>query len=160
MLNQADITATIKSIPWFLELKPESIQHLAAITDVLSFQTDEIIFSEGEKHNYLYVVLEGKVCIESLIPGHGSLPIFTAESLDVVGWSSLTPVIRQKTGTAHVLAPTTLLAFEAGSLMKLCKVDRDLGFVIMCRVANVVASRLLTHRLQLLALIAQMDHQS
>jgi CRP/FNR family cyclic AMP-dependent transcriptional regulator len=153
MLNQADITTTIKSIPWFLELNPASLQRLATVSDVRSYKNGEVIFNEGEQHPVLYVVLEGKVRLESFIPGHGTLPIFTAESLDVIGWSSMTPVVRQKTSTARVLAPTTLLAFETDPLMELCETDCELGFVIMRRLANIVASRFLTHRLQLLELL-------
>jgi CRP-like cAMP-binding protein len=116
-----------------------------------------VIFSEGEQHPYLYIILEGKVCVESYIPGYGSMPIFSAESLDVIGWSSLTPVVRQKTGTARVLEPTRLLMFKADLLMELCESDCDLGFIIMCRLANIVASRLLTHRLHLLELLSVKD---
>lgn len=154
MLNQADITTTIKSIPWFLDLSPESVQRLTSIADVRAYEKGDVLFSEGEQHPNLYIVLDGKVRLESYVPGHGSLPMFTAESLDVVGWSSMTPVVRQKTSTARVLAPTKLLTFDAESLMELCEEDCDLGFIIMRRLANVVASRLLTQRLHLLELIS------
>jgi CRP/FNR family transcriptional regulator, cyclic AMP receptor protein len=154
MLNQADITSTIKSIPWFLELNPASVQRLTTVSNIRSFETGDVIFSEGEQHPFLYVVLEGKVRLESFIPGRGTLPIFTAESLDVIGWSSMTPVVRQKTSTAQVLEPTTMLALDADTLMELCESDCDLGFVIMRRLANIVASRLLTHRLHLLELLS------
>ena len=154
MLNQADVTTTIKTIPWFLDLSPESIQRLSGIADLRSFEDGEVIFNEGDQHPYLYVVLEGKVCLESFVPGRGSLPIFTAESLDVVGWSSLTPVVRQKTSTARVKGRTLLLSFNANNLMSICEKDCDLGFVIMRRLANIIASRLLTHRLHLLGLIS------
>lgn len=154
MLNQADITTTIKTIPWFLDLSPESLQRLTAIADIQSYTVGDVIFSEGEQHPFLYVLLDGKVRLESFVPGHGMLPIFTAESLDVIGWSSLTPVVRQKTGTARVIEPTRLLTFHADTLMELCETDCDLGFVIMRRLANIVASRLLTHRLHLLGLIS------
>lgn len=153
MLNQAELTSAIKSIPWFLELNSENLQRLTSIADVRSYQTDEVLFSEGEQHGNLYIVIEGKVQIESFVPGYGSLPIFTAESLDVVGWSSLTPVVRQKTGTARVTETAKLLVFDAEQLMELCEEDCDLGFLIMRRLTNIVASRLLTHRLHLLELI-------
>ncbi len=153
MLNQAEITATIKSIPWFLDLTSENIQRLASLAVIQSYKSDDVIFTEGEKHPYLYILLEGKVSLESLVPGHGSMPIYVAESLDVIGWSSLTPVVRQKTSTARVLADARLLAFEAEMLMSLCEEDCDLGFIIMRRLANIVASRLLTHRLHLLGII-------
>jgi len=160
MLNLTDISNTIKSIPWFLELKPGSIQRLSSIAEIMTYQTDEIIFSEGEKHDYFYILLEGKVSVSGYVPGHGSMPIFTAESLDVLGSSSLTPVIRQQTGTALVIKPTTVLAFKSKSLMALCESDHDLGFIIMRRLANIVASRMLTHRLHLLELITDQQHKS
>lgn len=154
MLNQADVTNAIKNIPWFFELKPESVQRLTSIAEIRTFDANEVIFAEGEQHPFLYVVLEGKVCLESFVPGRGSLPIFTAESLDVIGWSSMTPVVRQKTSTARALEPVTMLAFGAEDLMELCETDCDLGFIIMRRLSNVVASRFLTHRLHLLELIS------
>lgn len=154
MLKQAEITTAIKSIPWFLDLSPESIQRLSSTANVLSFDSGTILFTEGEQHPYFYIILEGKVRLESFVPGRGSLPILTAESLDVISWSSLTPVVRQKTSTARVIAPTRLLAFHADSLMACCEADCDLGFVIMRRLANIVASRLLTHRLHLLEIIS------
>jgi len=157
MLNQAEITTTLKSIPWFLELSTESIHRLSAIADIVSFEADEVIFIEGEKNLSLYVVLEGKVCLESYVPGYGPMPIFTAESLEVIGWSSMTPVVRQNTGTARILEPTKMIAFRADDLMELCERDCDLGFVIMRRLANVVASRLLTHRLQLFELLSKQN---
>lgn len=154
MLNQVDITATMKSIPWFLDLSTESLQRLTEIANFRFFDAGEKIFSEGEKNPYLYVILEGKVRLESYVPGRGSLPYLTAESLDVIGWSSLTPVVRQKTGTAVAIEPTRLLSFHADELMDLCERDCDLGFVIMRRLANIIASRLLNHRLHLLELIS------
>mgnify|MGYP001035721503 FL=1 len=158
MLTQVDLTATMKSIPWFLDLSNESLQRLTEIADVQFIESGEKIFSEGEKNPYLYVILEGKVRLESYVPGRGSLPYLTAESLDVIGWSSLTPVVRQKTGTAVAIESTRLLSFHADELMDLCERDCELGFVIMRRLANIIASRLLNHRLHLLELISCQKH--
>ena len=158
MLTQVDITTTMKSIPWFLDLSNESLQRLTGIANVQFFNAGEKIFIEGEKNPYLYVILEGKVRLESYVPGQGSLPFLTVESLDVIGWSSLTPVVRQKTGTAVAIEPTRLLSFHADELMDLCEKDCDLGFVIMRRLANIIASRLLNHRLHLLELISCQKH--
>jgi CRP-like cAMP-binding protein len=154
MLTQVDLSATMKSIPWFLGLSTESLQRLTEIANVRFIDAGEKIFSEGEKNPFLYVILEGKVRLESFVPGRGSLPYLTAETLDVIGWSSLTPVVRQKTGTAVAVEPTRLLSFHADELMDLCEKDCDLGFVIMRRLANIIASRLLNHRLHLLELIS------
>ncbi len=157
MLNQAETTTAIKSIPWFLDLSPESIQRLNSIADVISLNKSNVIFEEGDQHPFVYIVLEGKVRLESFVPGRGSIPILTAESLDVVGWSSMTPVVRQKTCTARVIEDTKLLAFNADTLIACCEKDCELGYVIMRRLANIVASHLLNHRLHLLEIITEHD---
>lgn len=154
MFISTEITSSIKAIPWFLDLTPEEIQKLAAIAELKSFNAGEVIFDEGQQHPYLYVILEGRVLLESFIPGHGVLPVYTAESLDVIGWSSLTPVVRQKTSSARVLKNTKAICFHAESLMELCGSECEIGFLIMRRIANIVASRFLIHRLHLLELIA------
>jgi len=153
MPNQVDLTAILKKIPWFLDLSPTSLTRLANLAKISNFQINQIIFQEGEQDPHLYVILEGKVLLESYVPGHGPLPYCTVESLDVIGCSSLTPVVRQKTSTARVLDRTTLLTFPAERLMALCDADCELGYIIMRRLANIVASRMLNHRLQLLRLL-------
>jgi len=117
-----------------------------------------VIYAEGEKHPFMYVILEGKICLDSYVPGCGILPIFTLESLDVIGWSSMTPVVRQKNSTARVLEDAKLVAFNADALMGLCKEDNALGFIIMRRLANIVASHMINHRLRLLELITHQNN--
>lgn len=159
MVYPIDITASLKTIPWFLDLKPESLAQLAAIACVTSFETDAIIFNEGDQNLSFYVILDGSVQMECTIPGFGKRHMFTAESLDVIGWSSLTPVVRQNTMTARVLRPTLVMMFDAQKLMSACERDCELGFVIMRRLSNIIASRFLTHRLQLMQLLANQPVQ-
>jgi CRP-like cAMP-binding protein len=157
MLIKTEMISTIKTIPWFLGLSNKSLESLSDIANVRICEPGEILFNEGEKHAYLYVILEGKILLECYFPGRGATPIFTAESLDVVGWSSLTPVVRQKTSTAKVIEPTKLLSFQADTLMTLCETDCELGFVIMRRLANIVASRYLAHRLHLMEMVSSQN---
>jgi CRP/FNR family transcriptional regulator, cyclic AMP receptor protein len=153
MLYQADLMSILQTIPWFLELKGDSLQRLVAIAELRQVGVDCDLFREGEKVDFLYVILEGQIAIEIFVPSRGRVRIFTAEPLDVIGWSSLTPVVRQRTASARALKPSRVLAFHAGALRRLCDEDHDLGYVIMRRIANVTASRLLTTRLQLLDII-------
>ena len=156
MLSQIDITATLQAIPWFRELKPSQIEQLAGIIEIRQLSKDESLFVEGEKIDNLYIVLEGKITIENYVPGRGNVGVFTAEPLDIIGWASLTPVIRQREDSGRAIIPSTLLGFNGEALRHLCDQDHDLGFFIMRRLANVVASRLLSTRLQLLDIIASL----
>ncbi|HEX2980857.1 MAG TPA: Crp/Fnr family transcriptional regulator [Anaerolineaceae bacterium] len=157
MLYQADLMHVLQTIPWFLELNLDHLQRLAAISDLRQVDAGEVLFHEGEKIDFMFLVLEGQFAIEIFVPNHGSVRIFTAEPLDVFGWSSVTPVVRQRTASARALEASRVLAFNAEALKRLCDDDHDIGYVIMRRTANVIASRLLTTRLQLLEMFV---HQS
>ncbi len=162
MLSQIDVTATLQSIPWFRELKPYQLDQLAGIIEIRRLSKDEALFVEGEKIDNLYVVIEGRVSIDNYVPGKGNVRVFTAEPLDIIGWASLTPVIRQREDTARAILPSTLLSFKGELLRQMCDQDHDLGYFIMRRLANVVASRLLSTKFQLLDIIAclQTDHRN
>jgi len=154
MLSQIDITATLQAIPWFRELKPSQIEQLAEIIEIRRLVKDETLFVEGERIDNLYIMLEGEVAIENYVPGKGNVCVFHAQPLDIIGWASLTPVIRQREDSGRAVLPSTLLSLKGEPLRQLCEQDHDLGFFIMRRLANVVASRLLSTRLQLLDIIA------
>jgi CRP/FNR family transcriptional regulator, cyclic AMP receptor protein len=160
MLSHINLTATLQSIPWFRELNESQLEHLAGITEIRKLDRDEVLFFEGEQIDYLYFVLEGKISIENFVPGREKVQMFVAEPLDIIGWASLTPVIRQREDTAIALLPSTLLGFKGENLRDLCNQDHDLGYFIVRRIANVVASRLLSTRLQLLDIIADLQDQN
>ena len=154
MLNQAEFSSTLKSIPWFFDLSSGSLKNLASIAEFRTFSPGDVIYAEGDQHPYMYIILEGKVSLESYVPGRGKLSLSNLEYLDVLGWSSMTPVVRQKNSTARAVENTKLLAFNGKLLMEICEKDSDLGFIIMRRLANIVASHMLNHRLRLMELLS------
>ena len=157
MNEQNELVNALQVIPWFQELSDEHFLKMCAITHLVSIDQDSSIFSEGDKDEDLYIVLEGRVAIDIYSPVQGSIRIFTAEPLDVVGWSSVTPVVRQRTASARAVLDSRLAAIDGLALRKLCDEDCELGYIIMRRIANVVAARLMITRLQLLDLFAHPD---
>lgn len=153
MFTNTDITHTLQTIPWFLELKPFQLERLAKVVSIRSIDTGQVLFTEGEREDFLYILLEGQIALDIHVPTRGCVNIFTAEPLDIFGWSSLTPVVRQRTASAHALNPVRVLAFKGEALRELCDEDHDIGYVMMRRVANVAASRLLITRLHMFDII-------
>jgi hypothetical protein len=45
---------------------------------------------------------------------------------------------------------TRIIAIDAAELWEACRVDKALGYTVMCRVAEAITSRLIATRLQLL----------
>jgi CRP/FNR family cyclic AMP-dependent transcriptional regulator len=154
MADRQELVDALQTIPWFQELSTEHFNKLLEIAITREYEAGQVIFHEGDKEDYLYIVLEGRVAIEMSVPGRGRMRILTAEPMDVVGWSSVTPVVRQRTAGARAVLPTRMVLFNADELRKFCEEDHDFGYIFMRRMANVVASRLLTGRLQLLDMFA------
>lgn len=154
MNQQQELIAALQTIPWFQELKPELFDKIASISELFQAEPGQELFREGDKEDFMYIVLEGRVAIEMFIPGRGRIRIFTAEPMDIIGWSSVTPVVRQRTASARVILPSGLIKIDTPKLLIMCEEDHDLGYTVMRRLANVVASRLLTTRLQLLDMFA------
>ncbi len=70
-----------------------------------SLNPGDVIFHEGEQHAYLYVILFGKVLLESIIPGHGSMPVFTADPLMSLGGLVSHPLLDRKPVLPELLNP-------------------------------------------------------
>ena len=149
MFQQADLTETLQGLPWFIELKQEQIERLVQIARLRQLNPGEALYTEGSQQDFLYIILEGEIELNIFCPNNGNTPIYTAEPLDIVGWDPLTPVIRQRFGTAVALQSCLLVAFSGEALRCLCEEDHELGFFIYRRLTNVVASRLLNVRLGL-----------
>lgn len=154
MNQEQELIAVLQSISWFQELKPELFDKITSISELTQVEPGQELFREGDKEDFMYIVLEGRIAIEMYIPGRGRMRVFTAESMDIVGWSSVTPVVRQRTASARAILPSRLIKIDTPKLLLMCDEDHDLGYFVMRRLANVVASRLLTTRLQLLDMFA------
>jgi len=155
-----EISAALQTIPWFQEIDQKHFDSLCGIACLREVEAGEELFREGDKEDYLYIVLEGRVAVEIYVPGRGRQRIFTAEPMDIVGWSSVTPVVRQRTASARAVLPGRLVCLDALKLRQLCDQDHDLGYVVMRRLANVIAGRLLVTRLQLLDMFANPSQEA
>jgi CRP/FNR family transcriptional regulator, cyclic AMP receptor protein len=159
MYLQADLIPTLRGIPWFAELNQSQLDRLASVATLHHFEAGDYLFKEGDRKDYLYILIEGQVELQVEVPTRGLIPFYTAETLDVIGWSSMTPIVRQRTANARVMAPSALIGINNKLLEQLCDEDHEMGYIVMRRLANVVANRLLTARLCLLDIIAQNEPQ-
>jgi CRP/FNR family cyclic AMP-dependent transcriptional regulator len=140
----------IRSIPLFADLAAKHQKDIADISSIRPFRENEEIFHEGDPSDCLYMVLDGRVALEIHIPNRGRLRILTVEPQEMLGWSSIADVVPRRTLTARGVCDGRLLCIDSAKLNRACEQDHDLGFVVMHHVANVIASRLLATRMQLL----------
>ncbi len=160
MNNFNEIIAEYKKIPWFHELNDKHLRKIAEITTLRHVRTNETLFREGDKADFIYIVLEGRVALDIFVPHKGKIRFYTAESPELFGWSSVTPTVRQRTAGAIAVMDGLLACIDAAKLQQACDEDHDLGYLVMHRLANIVASRLQVTRMQLIDMFAYSESKN
>jgi CRP-like cAMP-binding protein len=150
MDDNIDINSIIKSIPLFFDLQPTQLDSITQLSDLIEIDPGDKPIEEGGSMDFLYILLEGEVKVTVLIPTIGTVETCTLGPLDILGWSAMTPIVRQRTGTVTAVTHCWLLRIDSRLLCHLCEYDHDIGFVIYRRIANVVARSFLTTRLELM----------
>ena len=155
-MNPTDeVYKELQNIPWFQDLNPNHVRRIAEISNLRNFKAGQVFFHEGDKQDFFYIVLSGRVALDMYVPHHGKVRFYTCEGWDSFGWSSVTPVVRTRTAGAVGVVNGTVIATDTAKLQALCDRDHDIGYLFMRRMTNVIASRLLITRLQLLDMFAE-----
>jgi len=155
-MNPTDeVFEQLQNIPWFQDLHPDHVRRFAEISILRHFKPGEVFFHEGDKQDFFYIVLSGRVALDMFVPHHGKVRFYTCEQWDSFGWSSVTPVVRTRTAGAVGVMDGSVIATDTVKLQALCDHDHDIGYLFMRRMTNVIASRLLVTRLQLLDMFAE-----
>jgi CRP-like cAMP-binding protein len=149
MGREKEIIDCLQAIPWFQSIAEKHLLMIASISSIVTIDRGEFLFKQGDKQGDMFILVNGKVSVELNSPERGYLRIYTAEPMDVVGFSSVTPVIRQRTASARAVLDSCLVALDSASLYRLCEQDHELGYLVLRRLANVAASRVMISRQQL-----------
>lgn len=112
------------------------------------FMAGDVILNEGDSANRFYLILEGKVDLESLEMGTGAVQIQTLGKGDVLGWSWLFPPYYWHFD-ARAVVPTKAIFFYGTRLRELCGDNHDLGYELMTRVSEIIIKRLQAARREL-----------
>lgn len=138
--------------PFLSKLTAEHIEKMVEMASEVWFAPDEVIFREGEKSDFFYLLLSGRVALQVCTPVH----ILTVQTLgegDELGWSSY---LEEETRRfqACPLVRVHALRFEGASLRKACAEDREFCHALEHRLLEVVSNRLQATLLQVLDIYA------
>lgn len=123
------------------DFSKEQINILSPLIEDVSYQTDEVIFFQGDRADYLYFVLDGKVSIR-FIPEDG--PVLYVADVDeggVFGWSSALGSACY-TSSAICTEGGIFVRMDGEELKNLCQEHPETGILILNRLAGVIAQRL------------------
>jgi CRP-like cAMP-binding protein len=116
---------------------------------VTRFNAGETIFREGDPANRFYLILSGKVAVESYVREQGFKVIQTIGTGEVLGWSWLFPPYYWHFD-ARAVESTEALFFYGTPLRTECETDHELGYELLKRMAEIMLQRLQATRRQLL----------
>ncbi|MBE0544557.1 MAG: cyclic nucleotide-binding domain-containing protein [Verrucomicrobia bacterium] len=130
---------------FFRGLSAEHLRHLADNAMQTWFEADELIFREGDVANRFYLIVEGKVTLESSVTNSQTVLLLTLGPGDLLGWSWLfSPYVWHL--HARAIEPTEAIFFYGTRLLSACEADHDLGYEIFKRISEVMMQRLQSTR--------------
>lgn len=138
-------------LPFERRLSETDRTSFVELADCETVEAGQIIFREGERHPFVYWIIEGQVSLEMASGEKTMQPLVTLAQGDLLAWSALL-TDRRMTATAKTNQPTRLLRIETEKLLALCEANHEIGFYVMQHIASQLAQRLLATRLQLLDL--------
>jgi CRP/FNR family transcriptional regulator, cyclic AMP receptor protein len=127
--------------PFFKGMSEHLIQLLADSIMEMRFKPGHWLFQQGDPANRFYLILEGKVRIESEVKELGMVPIRTLGPGDDLAWAWLFPPYRMHF-SARAIEPTRAIFFYGTRLRERCEANYELGYQLMKRVAEVVVRNL------------------
>lgn len=122
---------------------------LCAIASFITFQAEETIFQEGDRHPYIYWLADGQITLQMTRSTDTVQRLMTLSTGDLLAWSALLANQRMS-ATAKSTSQTRLLQFSTRDLNDLFSTHHHVGYQVMRRIANQLALRLLATRLQML----------
>jgi CRP-like cAMP-binding protein len=130
----------LKQIVMMGYLTDEMLDKLIPITDLLSFDENEIIFRQGDKSGRLYMVKHGKVLLEQKITDKITVSISAVKPGYTFGWSAM---LDEETYTSGAIAaePCELYSFREAKIKALFEQDHSLGYIMSQRLLVVLKKR-------------------
>lgn len=154
MTAQADIRDTLAGHPFAAGLAPRLVDALAGMARIAEHPVGTWITVQGGPADEFHLVVDGRCAIEVAAAGRDPLVIATVHAGEVLGWSwMLAPHVWHFDVLA--LDHTRSIAVDGALLREACDTDHELGYEIVRRLAQVIASRLEATRLQLVDMYGQ-----
>jgi CRP/FNR family transcriptional regulator, cyclic AMP receptor protein len=131
----------IAAHPFLDGLDPKFLTLFDDCASLRRFSSHQHIFQEGGEADHFYLIVSGKVVLETTVPHCGILPIETLEAGEALGWSWLFPPY-QWCFAAITAAPTDVISFSAPVLRQQAERNIEFANELLRRLAKTLIQRL------------------
>ncbi len=132
--------ARLKQFVMLGYLTDEMREKLVPITEMLMFDTDEKIFSQGDNADRLFLLETGKVLLENRITDHMAVAMTSIKPGYSFGWSAM---LNEDVYSSDAMAtePSRVFSFRADKIKRIMDQDHSMGFIISQRLLYVIKKR-------------------
>ena len=146
-----DILEQLAGQPFFQGMAQDHLQLLAGCAGLREFEADRLLLRQGEEADGIYLLLEGRVALELVVPGREPLVLETLGPGELVGASWVMPP-HQAHFDVRSRSPVRALRIDVAALREAMEGDAALGYAFCSRFLKVVTRRLQATRMQLMDL--------
>ena len=91
----------IREHPFFKGMDDRYIRIIVGCAKNVRFESGDVVLREGDPADQFYLIREGLVAVELMIPNRGFTTVQTIGDGDILGWSWLLPPYRCRFGAAR-----------------------------------------------------------
>lgn len=144
-------TETLSQFNLFNGLPESLLKEIAAISKETALKQGEFVFREGGKADKLHFLMHGSVALRvKLTSRPESVTVsFVSTPYQIFGWSGVVAP-HHYTSSAECDEDSSLLIIPADPFMALLENHPEHGFIVMRRIAEIIADRLRNSRQALL----------
>ena len=142
--------AALAAHPFLHGMPADQLGLLAEAAHDVSFPARYRLFEDGGNATRFWLIQSGHVSLDLHVPGEGPVVIETIGMGELLGWSWLFPPYKWAFGA---VAATAVEAFEfdAPAVRERCAAEPGLGYELNQRISRVLAKRLQSTRIRLIA---------
>lgn len=144
----------LSQTPVFAGMNREQLDQVFPLMEICQFSANHVVFQQGQRAEYLYVLLKGEVVIRYKPYDGPPLVIAHIESGGVFGWSS---TLGRETYTSSAIATFESIAYRIGArqVAWLCELFPRTGVILLQRLANVISQGLTDTQSQVFEMLSQ-----
>ena len=131
----------LKNHPFLKDATASFLNQIEEFATEAWFEAGEVIFDEGDYADRFFLILEGKIALETGPAGKGGIVVQILGPGDALGWSWLFPPF-QWHFRARVLEPCHAIEMSGASLLIRSEEDCGFGHELLKRVSRQVIQRL------------------
>ncbi len=132
----------VKGHPFLKALVPEHRAVVLQGAEEKTFSAGEIVFREGAPANRFYLIQEGRLALETHVPGNGEVQITCIGPGQVLGWSWLVPPYVWHF-QARAVEVAQVIVLDGGHLLVASEQDHYLGYELMKAIGKLILDVLL-----------------